>query len=822
MTMLKNFPEEVLNLWNNWEIRGMVLLSLLLQTILIVFGPRRKTNARSWIRILVWSAYLSADMVATVALGNLARSQGDLSGDVLEKANNSIQAFWAPFLLLHLGGPDTITAYSIEDNELWLRHLLGLVVQVGVAFYVFSRSRGSGILTFIAIPMFIVGIAKYAERSWVLWSSCSKSLKKSSLLDFWRSYRHSRISETPPQVLQENYLLQAYVFSYISKFMMQDLAPGICELISSREVISKNTADGAFKVVEVELGLIYDMLYTKAPLIYSRAGIILRCISSLLSVTVFITFQVKIDKHAYSTTDITITYLLFVAAVFLEFYAFLCLVLSDWTMIWLIDKGGNGLTIVTYSLIRKLTRSERWSRSISQYNLISSSIESEPPKCLGLLGIDEMMRQMHVNRKDLNVGLQGLIFEHLRVKAQKIKEDFNFCDKNLRSKIIGQRGDGVLEREGLLRDYKWCTTEVEFSRSILVWHLATEFCYCDDMKEADAYLNKDGSNVSTKYERSRCLSEYMMYLLVIRPNMLSKGFDDEGYLATLQDLRGLKYPRSKEYQRTLRELWGRDRGRDDEEYQRTILQEMWGVKDRSRDDGEYQRTLRELEGLKDRGPDDEEYQRTSRKSSELVFQGLWKTEKSVLRGGEKLARQLLLLGPEKRWEIINEVWIEMVAYAAAHCPWKEHTQQLRRGGELLTHVSFLMLHLGLSEQYEFNASDSFSELKGTKEEEEEYAHAREKYLKGIADMDGFSVDKHGFLGGERREGGREKLTAVLLRVTATNTRLTNMMGMIWCIEHIPEKRDLVQFGRYMHLLKSVNGACLLARLKHTPTTSKFK
>jgi hypothetical protein len=666
--MLKKLPEEVLNLWNNWEIRGMVLLSLLLQTILIIFGSWRKTNARSWIRMLVWSAYLSADVVATVALGNLAKSQGDSSGDSSENANNSIQAFWAPFLLLHLGGPDTITAYSIEDNELWLRHLLGLVFQVGVAFYVFSRSWGSGILSFIAIPVFVVGVVKYAERTWVLWSSCSKSLKNSSLRDFWRSCNRSRKSKTPPQDLQENYLLQAYVFSYISKFVMQDLVPGISSLIRSRELISKNNAYDAFKVVEAELGLIYDMLYTKAPLIYSRAGIILRCISSLLSVTAFITFQVKIDKHDYSKTDIAITYLLFAAAVFLEFYAFLCLVLSDWTMIWLIDKGGNGLTKATYSLIRKLTRGERWSRSISQYNLISSSLESEPPK---LLGIDEMMRQMHVDRKDLNGELQGLIFKHLQEKAEKIKEDLNVFDKNLRSKIVGQRGDGVLERKGLLRDYKWCTTEVEFSRSILVWYLATDICYRAD---------KDGSNVSTEYEASRCLSEYMMYLLVIRPNMLSKGFCDEVYQETLRDLRVL-----------------------------------WRLKDRGPDDKEYQRTLRVLWRLKDRGPDDKEYQRTllelrnseSRGCGDIQFQRRWKTSKSVLRGVETLARQLLLLESKKRWEMIEEVWVEMLAYAAAHCPWKEHTQQLRRGGELLTHVSLLMLHLGLTAQYEYNGSNDF-------------------------------------------------------------------------------------------------------------------
>ncbi|XP_048428517.1 putative late blight resistance protein homolog R1B-16 [Pyrus x bretschneideri] len=49
-------------------------------------------------------------------------------------------AFWAPFLFLHLGGPDKTTAYSLEDNELWLRHLLGVAVQVIVALYVFIRA----------------------------------------------------------------------------------------------------------------------------------------------------------------------------------------------------------------------------------------------------------------------------------------------------------------------------------------------------------------------------------------------------------------------------------------------------------------------------------------------------------------------------------------------------------------------------------------------------------------------------------------------------------------------------------------------------------
>ena len=82
-----------------------------------------------------------ADGVATIALGVISNNLGETTESIGKDGslNDDIQltTFWAPFLLLHLGGPDTITTYSMEDNEVWLRHLFGLGVQTGVALYIF-------------------------------------------------------------------------------------------------------------------------------------------------------------------------------------------------------------------------------------------------------------------------------------------------------------------------------------------------------------------------------------------------------------------------------------------------------------------------------------------------------------------------------------------------------------------------------------------------------------------------------------------------------------------------------------------------------------
>uniref|UniRef100_A0A0E0P546 DUF4220 domain-containing protein n=1 Tax=Oryza rufipogon TaxID=4529 RepID=A0A0E0P546_ORYRU len=68
---------------------------------------------------------MSADSVAMYTLGHMSLNSG--------LPEQQLVAFWAPFLPLHLGGQDTITAYAVEDNRLWMHDLQSFAVQVAAA-----------------------------------------------------------------------------------------------------------------------------------------------------------------------------------------------------------------------------------------------------------------------------------------------------------------------------------------------------------------------------------------------------------------------------------------------------------------------------------------------------------------------------------------------------------------------------------------------------------------------------------------------------------------------------------------------------------------
>ncbi|KAL3574766.1 hypothetical protein D5086_022867 [Populus alba] len=86
----------------------------------------------------------------------------------------------------------------------------------------------------------------------------------------------------------------------------------------------------AFKVIEMQLGFMYDLLYTKALVSYTPCGIVLRLTSFLLTSIVLVLFSLAPHNvHKYSKVDLRITFSLLVVAIVLELYAALAFLFSD-------------------------------------------------------------------------------------------------------------------------------------------------------------------------------------------------------------------------------------------------------------------------------------------------------------------------------------------------------------------------------------------------------------------------------------------------------------------------------------------------------------
>ncbi|KAM5579696.1 hypothetical protein ABKV19_009466 [Rosa sericea] len=690
------FPESVRTLWNVWELRAMVLFSLGLQSILILIGNRRKHSTSNLLRIVLWLSYLSADSVATVSLGILSNNQEGSEGDSVNP-NFVITAFWAPFLLLHLGGPDTITAYSLEDNELWLRHLLGLVVQVFVAFYVFLRAWSSKVMNVLAIPMFIVGIIKFGERTWVLRSASNEHFRNSMLHDpdpgpnyarYMEEYSSKRdegfkvelrtFIEAPLAPTVEDQLdvdaandinpnapvsSKAYSFYETFKRLCADLILSIHDIVDSQSFFQNRSFEEAFEVIEFELGFIYDVFYTKAVLIYSGLGGILRFITLSITGSVFAAFLLT-NKQVYEGVDVMITYTLLLGAIVLEIYAIVILLCSDWTMLWLnkhknvvvkpwtmlwLNKHINVVVKPLYTAISAipLINKKRWSNTVAQYNLIIFCLKARPQKCNFIQKvkfIDQLLeKHRYKDLKDVSKELKKLIFEQLQEKSMSAS---NF---EARKQLCARRGDRVLEKAGCLDKLGWSINGVEFDQSILLWHIATDLCYHSDMS---GNLAPDSPN----FEASKLLSNYMLYLLVMCPFMLPNGIGQLRFRDTCAE--------AEEFFKGKRVV------KSDTKTACTMLFNL----------------CTDILPSKVKGD----------------------RSKSVLFDACRLAKALQSLeserhwGNEKKWEMVSQVWVEMLSYAANQCRWNDHAQQLRRGGELLTHVWLLMAHLGLTEQFQIS------------------------------------------------------------------------------------------------------------------------
>ncbi|KAJ6317007.1 hypothetical protein OIU78_020148 [Salix suchowensis] len=462
------------------------------------------------------------------------------------------------------------------------------------------------------------------------------------------------------------YLHEAHFLFRMFKIFYADLALSHSSHMASFRILtppentdtekSKNAATYAFKVIEVELGFMYDVLFTKLTSVCSKRTI-LRSISFLSSASALVAFSLMImNKCSYTETEVIISYILLGGGVVLEIYGVIMLLLSDWAMLRLslVKKPwADAVFKAIYS-----DNNKRWERYMAQHDLADAQLTNEglwtmvinslvcKPSAkvcfLKLIGKNNIQRWEVISDE-----LKELIWKYLLDKRSRHIYEMPHPDPGMNDlkEILAERGDQVLKSMGCLEISRSAVVELDFHGSLLLWHIATDICYHDDILQNKGDANK----LPPSSEMSRSLSNYMLYLLSDRPNMLPKGIGGARYKQTGVQLTKFSWCWRSRPEVPMLTYW------DSEEFFKEIQNDQSNV--------------------------------------------------SMLHDACKLAEQLQLLETgekkftkEHKWSMISEIWVEILTYAASNCGWKQHGQALTNGGELLTRVCLLMAHLGLSEQ----------------------------------------------------------------------------------------------------------------------------
>ncbi|XP_023733527.1 uncharacterized protein LOC111881365 [Lactuca sativa] len=736
-------PPKWKHLWNTWDLRGFIILSLSLQTFLILVAPLRKRTKSNWIIMPLWSAYLLADWAANFAVGLISNSQGNpderqgKKGERIAVENEDLLAFWAPFLLVHLGGPDTITAFALEDNELWLRHLLGLVFQCIAAVYVFVQSLPQNRLWIPTMLMFLTGIIKYAERTRSLYLASADRFKSSMLTEadpgpnyakLMGDYFYKKKANLPTRIqmvpepdraaksankakkgnLTELEKVQyAYQFFETFKGLVVDMIFSRKERNQSRDFFLNRTAKDAFKVVEIELNFIYEVLFTKLPVVFGLTGAISRFFSLATICSAIVLFLFK-NKANFTDVDIMITYGLLFGALVLDVTALFMLVFSDWTIITLqkspdaeLDKKsrktriiGKFLKLMTEGTLRdtkdhaKSTKSEsqirkwkikflrrRWSESISTYNLIYYCLHPRPSlqnfayENLGLSGFMDEIK--YVKFESFTPKLKDFIFEELKAKSE-LADDLESAKE-----ISSARGDWVIRVEegwGALLKY---VIDVDYDQSLILWHIATELCYNKELKEPKKEpmgANNDHRNIA------KVLSDYMLYLLIMQPSMMSA-------------VAGIGQIRFRDTCAEARRLFESGKGGEVKVEQN----QTQTSRDTIVDWDQINACTKILEVTTEVRP--------------VTVKG--DRSKSLLFDGCILAKELMKIEEDSgknKWVIISKVWVELLCYGASHSRANTQAAQVSKGGELITIVWLLMAHFGLGDQFQIDEGQARAKL----------------------------------------------------------------------------------------------------------------
>ncbi|OWM67801.1 hypothetical protein CDL15_Pgr010739 [Punica granatum] len=696
MTYHDLIPENVITIWYSSSIPFLVILSLSLQVFLVLLAPFRRKTGNQAFHSLIWSAYLLATWVPTFTTGLIlksVRASKGISGTSVSarRLDDDILALWAPTLLRCLGGSFTIKAFSLQDNELWTRHVAVFIIQLATVFYAFLFTLPNNKLLVPTIFSLLGGSISYGYRVFSMYSASLDKYREGIVTSRQVEGNTEKLLDVLSEQRKEplGYFFKldvAYHYFQIFKGLIVNLEYKPLEKKQKQivEVFRDNiSSEDAFQVMLHELHYMYQVFFTNEEAFWDLYGASCWCISMILGAVALGTFA-HAGKQDFNHVDIRISYALFVVPLVLDL---------------IICQGVHWVRKSSQPLIRQSHHKEskffkpcnmlyhivrficerkpkevqieegvhlhvndtciffqEWSEAIFCHNLVSYCLGDSPPRtipkphggcqaciakilcflcnaCGACIARIRCLAQVAAGIP-LSRCLDKLVIRgsalHKAIYVSRCpltKELWDFIYDNLWEMTTKMENGEEEFVPDFLKDVEYD----DIDEYLLLWHIATELCY-----NTEKHGSREG-NATKERIFSKILSDYMLYLMVYQPGMMS-------------EISGMFVANYKEACEQIAKFLGGDR--------------------------QLKKACEKI--LDSKGEIGRKYGRES-----LLYRAC------------DLAENLKKLEEAKRWRITCGAWVEMLTYAARHCRGDMHIQSLSMGGELLTLVWLLMAHFGL-------------------------------------------------------------------------------------------------------------------------------